>query len=101
MENRTFTLNDIRFMFNAETVIYLVRDIYDETETYIVRTDKIKISDNHLLWGSSGFGTIPVYPNQVYVIGKNKVEIKTLMPKEIFAAWMDYAKQNKRNGGII
>lgn len=95
MEKRTLTLNDIRFMFNAETVIYLVRDIYDETETYVVRTDRIRISDNYLLWGCTEFNTIPVMLNQVYVTGKNKVEIKTLMPPSVFAAWMEYAKKNK------
>lgn len=92
MNNKT-TLGELRFLFNAETVVYLIPGEWSGDEV-ITKADRIKISDNNLLWGTTGFSEIPVYFNHVYATGKNKVEIEVNMPIEIFRAWAEYARKN-------
>lgn len=92
MNNKT-TLGEIRFLFNAKTDIYLITDVWSEDGETIIGTERIK--SNNLLWGTLGFSEIPVLFNDIYAIGKNKVEIKIDIPTEIFRAWAEYAKKGE------
>ena len=96
MENRKLTLGELRFMFNGQTRIFLTHDVSDEAETYIIHTDRFEITKNFLLWGTDGFAEIPVCHNDIYAVGMNKIEIKLRMPDEVFNAWAEYAKKNKK-----
>lgn len=93
MENRKLTLGDLRFMFNAQTRIFLSHGISDESESYYIRTVKFEITNNFRLWGADGFAEIPVLTNDIYAIGENKIEIHLSLPDAVFLAWAEYAKE--------
>lgn len=96
MKEKYLTLGDLRFMFNGQTRIFLTHDVSNEAETYIIHTDRFEITKNFLLWGTDGFAEIPVYMNDIYAVGMNKIEIKLRIPDTVFNAWAEYAKKNKK-----
>lgn len=85
-KNHKSTLGELRLLFNGETKIYLINPKSE---------NKIEISYNYLLLGTDGFEEIPVYSNDIYAIGRNKIEIKLRIPVEVFEAWVNYAKKHK------
>lgn len=88
LKTHKLTLGELRFIFNGEQKIYL---------THAESENKIEISYNYLLWGTDGFEEIPVYSNDIYAIGKNKIEIKLRIPVEVFEAWINYSNKHKEN----
>lgn len=75
-------LGDLRWFFSGETKIFLTHNEVQE-----------KIPVNNYLWGTRTFEEIIVHMNRIYAIGKNKMEIKLDVPKEVFKAWLEYSKQ--------
>ena len=94
MENRKLTVGDLRDMFNSQTRIFVTNRVSDKTESYTERIDKIEITYNYLLLGTYSFCGIPIHDNNIYVVGKNKVEVELDMPEAVFLAWAEYAKKN-------
>ena len=82
--NNTLTLGELRYFINADTNIWIVCD-----ETH----EKIEITKNYLLWGTTGFAEIPILPNDICAIGKNKIEIWLKIPAMVFAAWKKYSEE--------
>lgn len=75
-------LGDIRFLINENTKVYL-----------ICENEALEISDNNLLWGTTGFSEIPVDTGSIRAVRENHIEIKTTMPYTVFKAWCEYARE--------